>query len=87
MIYKIIFSKDNFSAFIGCVLHPNFQGPGIMQEAFINILNYGFEILKLKSIYADLDPGNSKSINLLNKKNFIIKEQSEKTIIYFLNNN
>ena len=87
MIYKIIFSKDNFSAFIGYVLHPNFQGQGIMQEAFINILNYGFEILKLKSIYADLDPGNSKSINLLNKKNFIIKEQSEKTIIYFLNNN
>lgn len=87
MIYKIIFSKDNFSAFIGYVLHPNFQGQGIMQEAFINIFNYGFEILKLKSIYADVDPGNSKSINLLNKNNFIIKEQSEKTIIYFLKNN
>lgn len=80
------FSEDNFTAFIGYVLHPDFQGQGIMQEAFIEILNYGFKHLKLKSIEADVDPNNSKSVQLLKKNNFILKEQSEKTLIYTLIN-
>ena len=80
------FSEDRFTAFIGYVLHPNFQGQGIMQEVFINILNYGFKYLKLKSIEADVDPNNSKSIQLLIKNNFFLKEQSEKTFIYALIN-
>ena len=80
------FSKDNFSAFIGYVLHPDFQGRGIMQDAFIEILNFGFRTLKLKSIEADVDPDNYKSIQLLKKNNFILKEQSEKTLIYTLIN-
>ena len=78
------FSEDNLTAFIGYVLHPDFQGKGIMQEALINIINYGFKNLKLKSIEADVDPDNSKSINLLKKNNFILKERCEKTLIYTL---
>ena len=80
------FSKDNFSASIGYVLHPDFQGRGIMQDAFIEILNFGFRTLKLKSIEADVVPDNYKSIQLLKKNNFILKEQSEKTLNYTLIN-
>lgn len=80
------FSKDNFSASIGYVLHPDFQGRGIMQDAFIEVLNFGFRTLKLKSFVAEVDPDNYKSIQLLKKNNFILKEQSEKTLIYTLIN-
>ena len=81
------FSKNYFSAYIGYVLHPDFQGQGIMQEAFIKILSYGFKTIKLKSIEADVDPDNSKSIQLLKKNNFILKVQSAKTLIYNLKSN
>lgn len=75
-------SKDGLTADIGYVLHPDFQGRGIMREALIKVINYGFEIMKLKSIDADLDPNNFKSIKLLEKNGFLYNRISDNGVIY-----
>ncbi len=62
--------KEHFRAEIGFILHPHFQGKGIMQEAIIKILNYGFDVMKLHSIEANVNPDNTASIKLLERNNF-----------------
>ena len=79
-------SEDGTTADIGYVLHPSYQGKGIMQEAIAKIIDYGFETMKLKSIEADVDPYNSKSILLLERNGFVLTKQLDKTVVYSLNN-
>ena len=62
---------DNYRAEIGYELNPDFWGKGIMKEAIPKVIQYGFETLKLHSLEADLDPGNSQSVKLLEKNGFI----------------
>jgi ribosomal-protein-alanine N-acetyltransferase len=77
-------SKESCRADIGYELHPDFQGKGIMQEAIIRIIDYGFETIKLKVIEADLDADNFKSINLLEKNGFVYNRRLENTVVYSL---
>ncbi len=79
-------SKEHSKAEIGYELHPDFQGKGIMQEAIIKVIDYGLETMKLKSIDADLDPNNFKSINLLVKNGFVCNTRSKNTVVYSLIN-
>lgn len=79
-------SKENISADIGFVLHPDYQGKGFIQETLLKIIQYGFETMKLKCINAEVDPNNSKSIKLLEKNNFIIKSKIDNTVFYTLRN-
>ena len=53
-----------------------------MREALIKVINYGFEIMKLKSIDADVDPNNFKSIKLLEKNGFLYNRISDNGVIY-----
>ncbi|MBA2499327.1 MAG: GNAT family N-acetyltransferase [Chitinophagaceae bacterium] len=62
--------KEHFRAEIGYLLNPDFQGKGIMNEAFEPVLNYGFEKMKLHSIMANVYPENKSSIRLLEKNGF-----------------
>ncbi len=55
---------------IGYSMFPKFFGKGIMTEAIRAVLDYGFEILNLQSVEANLDPANTKSINLLTRTGF-----------------
>ena len=77
-------SADGYNADIGYVLHPDYQGKGFMQEALLKVLEYSFETMNLKSIEADVDPNNSKSIQLLKRNGFKLKQQLEKNVIYSL---
>jgi [ribosomal protein S5]-alanine N-acetyltransferase len=77
-------SKEHFRAEIGYELHPDFQGKGIMQEAIIKVIDYGFEKIKFNSIVANLDPNNSKSIKLLERNGFICDRKLKGTVIYSL---
>ncbi len=79
-------SKEHSSAEIGYELQPDFQGRGFMQEVIITIIDYGFTIMKLKSIDADLDPNNTKSINVLQKDGFVYNRSSKNTVVYSLIN-
>ena len=77
-------SEDNSTADIGYELQPFYQGKGIMQEAVVKVISYGFETMKLNSINADLHPDNSPSVKLLERNGFVLTGKSENTVIYSL---
>jgi len=63
--------KGHYRAEIGYALHTQFQGRGIMQEAISAVLDYGFNILGLHSVEANVNPNNAASINLLERNGFV----------------
>ncbi len=63
--------KEHFRAETGYVLHPEHYGKGIMSEAMQAILQYGFNVMKLHSVEANIDPENTASKNLLERNGFI----------------
>ena len=69
-------SEEYAVAETGYELQPNFQGVGIMQEAFSKIIDYGFQTMKIKTIKAFTHVGNLKSSQLLEKHNFKITGES-----------
>jgi len=79
-------SKEENKAEIGYVLHPGYQGQGLMQEAIARVLEYGFEKMKLHSIEAVLHPENIRSINLLQRNGFVYQKNEEDAVVYVLAN-
>jgi len=63
--------KEHFRAEIGYVLHPSFQGKGIMTEAIATALNYAFQVMGIHSVEANTNPDNIASRRLLEKLGFI----------------
>lgn len=63
--------KENYRAEIGYMLEPSFQNKGYMYEALKKVIEYGFNIMRLHSIEARLDPRNSASAALLKKAGFV----------------
>ena len=41
--------KEHYRAELGYVLHPDFQGKGVMQEATKEVVKFGFQIMKLQT--------------------------------------
>lgn len=86
--------KEHHRAEIGYLLGPAYQGKGIMYEAVSEILNYGFNTMKLHSVEANVNPDNSSSIKLLErtrftreayfKENFFYEGRFLDTVIYSL---
>ncbi|MEO4004784.1 GNAT family N-acetyltransferase [Flavobacterium sp. CAU 1735] len=62
---------ENHRAEIGYMLSPDYHGKGIMQEALVRAIEYGFNDMKLHSIEAITAPENYASWKLLEKNNFI----------------
>ena len=63
--------KEHYRSEIGYILHPDHHRKGIMQEALRAVLEYGFRIMKLHSVEANVNPQNASSIKLLEKNGFI----------------
>ena len=63
-------SKEHHRGEIGYALNADAHGKGIMQEALTQVINFGFKILNLHSIEADVNPGNMASIKLLERNKF-----------------
>ena len=87
-------SKENYTAEVGFELATDFQGKGLMKEAFAEVISYGFETLKVRRLVGWVHHENSRSISLLSKFNFIRdldeEEKADKTelcnvVIYTLN--
>ncbi len=72
-------SKEHFTADIGFVLHPDFQGKGIMLEVLATVLDYGFNTIRFNFIDAVIDPDNVRSIKLLEKNGFAYDRKSNDT--------
>ena len=64
-------TKEHFRAELGYLLHPDHQGKGLMQEAIEAALNYGFDVMQLHSVEANVNPLNNASIRLLERNNFL----------------
>lgn len=67
--YRI--KPENYRAEIGYMLLPEFNGKGIMSEAVKEVINYGFNVMKLHSIEAIIDPENFGSEKVLQKNGFV----------------
>jgi len=64
-------TPEHYRAEIGYALYPDKQGKGIMQEAMEAVLNYGFRVMHLHSVEANVNPGNAGSIKLLERNGFV----------------
>lgn len=64
------FSDSEEKAEIGYELLPQFHGKGLMQEALIKVMDFGFTILKLEKIEAWTTSPNEGSIKMLERSHF-----------------
>lgn len=74
--------KDHYRAEVGYMLHPDFWGKGIMKEAVLATIEFGFNAVKLHSIEGHINPENTVSGIVLEKCGFI-KEAYFKENFYF----
>src|SRR3569833_2517365 len=64
---------------IGFLFSRAVWGPGYAQEAMIAVLRYGFHHLGFKSVRADVDPNNERSLKLLERCGFLRTGTAERT--------
>ena len=65
------FQKEHYRGETGYVLHPGYWRKGIMKEALLKVLDYGFNELNLHSIEAHISPENAGSAALLESTGFV----------------
>jgi [ribosomal protein S5]-alanine N-acetyltransferase len=63
--------KENYRSEIGAEMLREYWGRGIVLEAMIPVIAYGFSIMKLHSIEARLHPDNTASRRVLEKAGFV----------------
>ena len=66
--FRII--PEHFRAEIGYALSPEYWGKGYMYETLNKLVRFGFKIMKLHSIEANVNPENEKSKKTLEKIGF-----------------
>lgn len=62
---------ENYRAEIGYMLSKSYWRQGIIAEALVRTVEFGFKNIGLHSITANIDPGNEASRKILEKHNFI----------------
>ena len=62
--------RHNSRAEIGYALVPDHWGKGFMTEALSSLLTFGFDVIKLHSMEANINPNNAPSRKLLLKSGF-----------------
>jgi ribosomal-protein-alanine N-acetyltransferase len=77
--------KEHYRAEIGYMLQPEHWRKGIINEAMVAVLDYGFDVMKLHSIEANINPDNVASSNLLKKHGFVREAYFREN--YFFNGN
>jgi [ribosomal protein S5]-alanine N-acetyltransferase len=58
------------SAEIGCLLMRSYWGQSLMRQALEAVIAFGFDVLKLNTIHADIDAPNIRSIRLFQRLGF-----------------
>lgn len=67
--YRI--NPENYRAELGYMLLPEYHGKGIVSEAVKEAVKYGFQVMKLNSLEAIIDPDNHASAKVLEKNGFV----------------
>jgi [ribosomal protein S5]-alanine N-acetyltransferase len=89
-LWNFEFEKD--MADLGYELSPEFQGMGLMQEAAEKVIDYGFDVVGIKTLLGVTDPGNERSAALLKRNGFkedteykyVSKDEVGNDMVYFL---
>ena len=68
-IWRLI--KEHYRAELGYTLNTAYQGKGLMHEAMTAIIDYGFRVMKLHSLEANITPLNKASQRVLERCNFV----------------
>ncbi|MGV3489186.1 MAG: GNAT family N-acetyltransferase [Tuberibacillus sp.] len=76
-------TDDGFMAEFGYDLAQAFWGKGLMPEALLAVLDFGFTQMKLDIIDATVEPENDRSIKLLNKLGFTKHEELKDQLLYY----
>ncbi|MEQ1797836.1 MAG: GNAT family N-acetyltransferase [Lacibacter sp.] len=63
--------SQHHRAEIGYTLHPGYWRKGIMKEAVLKVMEFGFEEMKLHSIEARISSGNLASAAILRSTGFV----------------
>ena len=63
--------KEHYRAEVGYLLHPGYWKQGVMKEALLPVIHFGFEKMNLHSIQANIDPDNTPSAKLLTSTGFL----------------
>lgn len=74
-------SKEDSRAETGYTLLSEHHGKGYMQEALSKILEYGFSVMKLKTVDAYTHEKNEASIKLLKRNHFVQESVPMKTVL------
>jgi ribosomal-protein-alanine N-acetyltransferase len=69
--------KEKDQAEIGYEMLPQYHGRGLMQEALLKIIDFGFKTLGLKTIVAEPKSNNLPSVKLLEKCGFLKTDETE----------
>ena len=64
------------------MLNPKFWKKGIMKEALLRVIDFGFDEMKLHSIEANINPDNEASAKILESTGFV-KEAYFKEDFFF----
>jgi ribosomal-protein-alanine N-acetyltransferase len=78
--YRI--KPENYRAELGYMLLPEYHRKGIVSEALKEAIKYGFQVMKLNSLEAIIDPDNDASAKVLEKNGFV-KEAHLKEYEFF----
>lgn len=63
-------NMEQESGELGYGIISDYQGQGLMKEALLSTVEYGFNVMKLKTLYAYTEENNAKSNYLLKRCNF-----------------
>lgn len=63
--------KEHYRAEVGYMLLPSFWKKGLMKEALLSVIDFGFNKMNLHSIEANINPGNIASARLLKSTGFM----------------
>lgn len=74
--------KQHYRSEVGYMLHPDHWKKGIMKEALLAVIKFGFEVMKLHSIEAHIDPVNTASAFVLEKTGFIREAYFKEDFFY-----
>lgn len=86
--------KEHYRSEIGYVMNPAYWRMGIMKEAILKVLDYGFNKMGLHSVEARINPDNQASASTLEstgftreayfKEDFFHRDHFEDTAVYSL---
>jgi [ribosomal protein S5]-alanine N-acetyltransferase len=82
MVCLVNIQPENYRTEIGYILHPEFHGKGIMDEALKAVIDYAFNTLHFHSLEALIDPMNTASEKILLRNNFVKEAHFKEKTFY-----